>query len=61
MTGGAGYIGSVITEALVNRGREPVVVDNFTQGHRAAAIPGVPLVDADLQDHSALERLFAQH
>ncbi len=61
VTGGAGYIGSVITEALVNRGREPIVLDNFTQGHQAAVVPGVSLVDADLQDYSALERLFAQH
>ncbi len=59
VTGGAGYIGSVVTEALVNRGREPVVLDNFTQGHRAAVVPGVPLIEADLQDTVALERLFA--
>lgn len=61
VTGGAGYIGSVVTEALVNRGREPVVLDNLTQGHRAAVVPGVELVEADLQDRLALERLFARH
>ncbi len=61
VTGGAGYIGSVVTEALVNRGREPVVLDNFTQGHRAAVVLGVPLIEADLHDRLALERLFAQH
>ncbi len=61
VTGGAGYIGSVVTEALANRGREPMVLDNLTQGHRAAVVPGVPLIEADLQDNVALERLFAQH
>jgi len=61
VTGGAGYIGSVVTEALANRGREPVVFDNLSQGHRAAVAPGTLLIEADLQDHSALERLFAQH
>ena len=36
VTGGAGYIGSVTSEVLLNRGYEVVVFDNLSQGHRAA-------------------------
>ncbi len=61
VTGGAGYIGSVITETLANCGGEPLVLDNLSQGHRGAVAPGVLLIEANLQDHLALERLFAQH
>lgn len=61
VTGGAGYIGSVITELLVSRGTAPVVLDNLTQGHRRAVAPGVPLVETDLSDQAALTRVFAQH
>src|SRR6266853_6806376 len=36
VTGGAGYIGSICTEELVNAGHEVTVYDNLTEGHRAA-------------------------
>jgi len=58
VTGGAGYIGSVITERLVERGDTPVVLDNFYQGHREALPAQVQLVQADLADLQALERVF---
>ena len=58
VTGGAGYIGSVITERLLQRGDVPVVLDNFSQGHRAAVPPGVEVVQADLADVGALAALF---
>src|SRR4029078_12998238 len=36
VTGGAGYIGSVCTEELLNAGHEVTVYDNLTEGHRSA-------------------------
>jgi UDP-glucose 4-epimerase len=39
VTGGAGYIGSIVTEQLVEIGEEVVVVDNLYQGHREAVHP----------------------
>ena len=39
LTGGAGYIGSVCTEELLNAGHEVTVYDNLTEGHRAAVDP----------------------
>jgi UDP-glucose 4-epimerase len=59
VTGGAGYIGSVITQRLIERGDVPVVLDNFSQGHREALPPGVEVVQADLADEAALATVFA--
>jgi len=61
VTGGAGYIGSVVTELLADRGLAPLVIDNFSQGHAGAVAPGVPVVEANLADRSALARLFDSH
>ncbi len=58
VTGGAGYIGSVITQRLLERGDVPVVLDNFSQGHRAAIPPGVEVVQADVADIAALANIF---
>ena len=61
VTGGAGYIGSAVTELLVERGHHPVVLDNLSQGHRAAIASGTKLIEADIQDREALARAFAAH
>lgn len=61
VTGGAGYIGSVVTECLISSGREPLVLDNLSQGHRQALPPSVPLIEADLQDPAVLPRVFAEY
>ncbi len=34
MTGGAGYVGSICVEQLLDRGNEVIVFDNLTEGHR---------------------------
>ncbi len=39
VTGGAGYIGSVVVEDLRANGTEVVVLDNLSRGHRAAVAP----------------------
>lgn len=56
VTGGAGYIGSVVTEELVNDGHDVVVYDNLSKGHREAVVPGARLVDGDLLDASTLSQ-----
>jgi UDP-glucose 4-epimerase len=55
VTGGAGYIGSVLTEELVRDGHEVVVYDNLSKGHRAAVAPAASFVHADLADDSTLQ------
>jgi UDP-glucose 4-epimerase len=61
VTGGAGYIGSVVVEELVRQGDHITVYDNLTQGHRAAIHPRAEFVLGDLADRKALNELFAQH
>jgi UDP-glucose 4-epimerase len=48
VTGGAGYIGSVVAAELVDRGHEVVVYDNLSKGHAGAVPPAATLVTADL-------------
>lgn len=60
VTGGAGYIGSVITEELVTGGHEVVVFDNFAKGHRDAVVPGAAFIRGDVLDGEALRRVFRE-
>jgi UDP-glucose 4-epimerase len=50
VTGGAGYIGSIVATELLSGGHEVVVLDNLEQGHRDAIPPAARLVEADLRD-----------
>lgn len=50
VTGGAGYIGSVCVEELLNGGHEVVVFDNLSEGHRAAVDPRARFVRGCLSD-----------
>jgi UDP-glucose 4-epimerase len=59
VTGGAGFIGSHIAEALVRRGDEVRVLDNLSTGHRsnlAAFASSVEFLEGDLADGGLLER-----
>ncbi len=58
VTGGAGYIGSVVVERALERGHEIVVIDNLQEGHRAAVASGARLVVGDYGDASLLDSLF---
>jgi len=46
VTGGAGYIGSVVTEQLVGQGHAVLVFDNLSKGHRDAVVDGAAFVQA---------------
>lgn len=54
VTGGAGYIGSICTEEILNAGHQVAVYDNLSEGHRSAVDPralfilGKPEEDGDL-------------
>ena len=54
VTGGAGFIGSTIVDALRARGDDVVVVDDISTGDRANLAPGVALRVADVSDAKAL-------
>src|SRR3954466_12010044 len=54
VTGGAGYIGSVAVEQLLDKGHEVVVYDNLIKGHRPAVDPRARFVEGDLADAALL-------
>jgi len=54
VTGGAGYIGSVVADELIRNGHEVVVYDNLYRGHRDAVPEAASFVHADLFDTSVL-------
>ncbi|HEV8402046.1 MAG TPA: NAD-dependent epimerase/dehydratase family protein, partial [Candidatus Limnocylindrales bacterium] len=58
VTGGAGYVGSVSSEALIAAGHEVVVLDDLTTGHRAAVPAGARLHVASYGDRDSLARLL---
>ena len=58
VTGGAGYVGSVVTEELIASGHSVTVIDNLNQGHREAVHQEVTYVEADLADCQALDSIF---
>ena len=60
VTGGAGYIGSIVAQQLVARGDEVTVLDSLYRGHRAAVPEGADFVQADLLDPDALAAVFAR-
>ena len=60
VTGGAGYIGSHVCQALAACGHTPVAYDNLVNGHRWAVQWG-PLEVGDIADRRALEAVVARH
>lgn len=71
VTGGAGFVGSHLSEALLARGDRVVCVDNFNDYYSperkrrniAAALehPNYTLVEADIRDDAAIDAVFATH
>ncbi len=59
VVGGAGYIGSICAELLIDEGYEVAVFDNLTEGHRRAIDPRAKFIEGDLSEReqigSALE------
>jgi UDP-glucose 4-epimerase len=61
VTGGAGYIGSVVADQLLRAGHTVTVLDNLIMGWHEAVPPGAEFVQADTGDEAALDPLFASH
>lgn len=60
VTGGAGYIGSVCVEELLNSGHAVTVFDNLSEGHRSALDPRARFIHACLSDEAAVERALKE-
>ena len=60
VTGGAGFIGSHLTEELVNHGHTVVVLDDLSGGFVDNVVAGANLVQGSITDVELVNRLFAQ-
>jgi len=61
VVGGAGYIGSVTVDQLLQAEHSVTVLDSLVGGHREAVNPEAELVVGDVRDEDALARLLASH
>lgn len=61
VTGGAGYIGSVIVEELGRAGHTPIVYDSLVKGHSTALGADVALVQGDVADTERLRRALTDY
>jgi UDP-glucose 4-epimerase len=61
ITGGAGYIGSVVVSELVQAGHHVTVYDSLVRGHREAVHPAARFVAGDVGDEASLNELFGLH
>jgi len=60
VTGGAGYIGSIVAQQLLEAGHEVVVLDSLERGHRDAVPEGARLLEVDLCDGEAVRDAVAE-
>ena len=61
VTGGAGYIGSICSEVLLQRGHNVVVLDNLQEGRRVAVPAAAVFCLADLSEPTQIEKVFSSH
>ncbi len=59
VVGGAGYIGSVCAELLLDEGHTVSIFDNLSEGHRAAIDPRAQFVEGDLGDRQSVEKTLS--
>ncbi len=61
VTGGAGFIGSHIVDAILAGGHQAIVIDNMSSGSRDNLPAGVVVHEADICDRDTVEKIFAEH
>ncbi len=61
VTGGAGYIGSVVVEDLIKKGEKVVVLDNLVYGHRTAIDESIAFYEGNIGDKDLVSRLVREH
>jgi UDP-glucose 4-epimerase len=60
VTGGAGFIGSHLVDAFLERGCDVGVLDNLSSGRRANVAPAATLYEADISDSDAVTRVLGE-
>ncbi len=61
VSGGAGYIGSIVSAELLRAGHQVVVYDNLSHGHRRAVPQGAEVIIGEVGEREALDRAFQQY
>ncbi len=61
VTGGAGYIGSVVVEDLHEKGEEVVVLDNLVYGHEQAISEGIAFYEGNIGDKALVSKILGEH
>ncbi len=61
VTGGAGFIGSNIVDALLKKGMLPIVIDDLSTGKRENVNPEAIMYEQDTRDIEGLDKIFAKH
>ncbi len=61
ITGGAGYIGSIVAEQLLKKGHEVIIIDNFQEGNRGAVLPEATLYEGDFGNKTLLTNIFEEN
>ncbi|MFC1925966.1 UDP-glucose 4-epimerase GalE [Chloroflexota bacterium] len=60
VTGGAGYVGSILTRELLSKGHEVIVLDNLQQGHKEAVPSEIEFIMGNICDLKFLDEVFKQ-
>lgn len=58
VTGGAGYIGGTVAQLLLDQGHQVVIYDNLCHGHRSMVPAHAELIQGELADRVALEKIL---
>ena len=61
VTGGAGYIGSIVVEELLKQDYSVVVIDNLQEGHKEAVLPEAIFYEGDFGNRNLLNEIFNNH
>src|SRR5258708_25619325 len=61
VVGGAGYIGSVCSELLLNEGHEVAIFDNLSEGHRGAVDSRTHFIEGELADRQQIQAALSTH
>ncbi|MEY2487581.1 MAG: UDP-glucose 4-epimerase [Verrucomicrobiota bacterium] len=61
VVGGAGYIGSICAEVLLDEGHDVAVFDNLSEGHGKAIDPRAKFFQGDLADRTTVDATLSRH
>ena len=61
VTGGAGYVGSVVVEVLLREKFNVVIADSLVEGHRSAVPADITFIKTDIGDRTVLKKAFTDH